>query len=214
MENALLIVTLVALSIIVILMVIVLYLGHQLLKAKMIESKKGEDAPQYKISEEILKRLSEIKGVPSIEEFQSIDRTSKKKNKLIQKSQTHLEEQFYCFHHPSEMTVGSCDICEHAFCAHCLKNHKSLHFCTEHLQLFLMSKWEIVTTVKTNPDEVKKGVELYDLKKSLWEKEKIPSFLETQYKIDVENDQIESFVALYARIEDLQNAKTQYQMLK
>lgn len=178
-------------------MVIILFLGYKLLRAKNHNEK--NDGPSYKIHEDALKRLEGL-PVPEI-------KNPKARVKLeMPETPVPIREEFYCLNHPEEMSSGVCDICEKAFCAHCLKNHKNLHFCPEHLQIFLTAKWDVVTTVKTNPEETTEGVRLYHVKHDLW-KDGIPSYLETQYKINIENDFIESFVALYARINDIEVAK-------
>lgn len=184
---------------VIVLMTIVIFLGYKLLSAK-IQNSKNDNQP-YKIHDEALKRLEGLEvGLP-------VKESKKEKNTRIALAPIPVKEEFYCKNHPEEMSAGVCDICESAFCAHCLKNHKNLHFCPEHLQLFLSSKWDVVTTVKTNPEQTTEGVHLYHVKQDLW-KEGIPSYLETQYKINIENDFIESFVALYTRLNDIETAKT------
>lgn len=184
---------------VILLMVLIVFLGYKLLRAKQ-HNEKNDNQP-FKIHDEALKRLE---GLPLTD-----TKLAKSTRLKIDPTLTPvaIKEEFYCLNHPEEMSSGVCDICEKAFCAHCLKNHKNLHFCPEHLQIFLSAKWDIVTTVKTNPDETTEGVRLYHIKHDLW-KDGIPSYLETQYKINIENDFIESFVALYARENDIETAKS------
>jgi hypothetical protein len=201
MEQSLFIITIISLVMVIVLMGTVLYLGYKLLKAKMANEDTKTQGTQYQIHDEVLKRLQEL----NLSQTSSIE----KKNFENDLSLKHIPatEQYFCDHHPQEMSVGTCDICEKAFCSHCLKNHKNLHFCPEHLQLFLMSQWSQVVSVKTSADEPKSGVYLYNLKQELW-KEEIPTYMETQYKINIDNDHIESFVALFSRDKDLSFIKT------
>lgn len=195
------IITIIALLMVVVLMGVVLYLGYNLLKAKMANEEK-KSGPQYEIHEEVIKRLQEL----NLPKSSSLEKKSPELSNLSQKHYP-ASEQYYCERHPSEASAGTCDICEKGFCGHCLKNHKNLHFCPEHLQTFLSNKWEQVLAVKTNPEETKAGVAIYNLKQDLW-KENVPTYMETQYKIDIDNDYIESFVALFAREKDLDLIKT------
>lgn len=200
MENSLFIIVIIALFMILVLMGIILYLGYNLLKAKIQNEKVDQpNNSQLQLHDEVIARLKELNLSP--EDFKK-DKTSQKKNKNL----LAITEEYYCSHHPSELSVGTCVICEKAFCSHCLKNHKTLHFCQEHLQIFLTNKWTQVASVKTNPEETKEGVALYKLKRDLWLNENIPSYLETQYKIDIDTDFIESFVALYVREKDAELA--------
>lgn len=182
---------------ILILMGIVLYLGYNLLKSKLENDRKNNSGPQYQLHDEVIARLKEVNINP--DELKKDSKSQKKNKNLLA-----INEEYYCSHHPSELSAGTCVVCENAFCSHCLKSHKSLHFCQEHLQLFLTNKWAQVASVKTNPEETEEGVYLYKLKRDLWLNEKVPSYMETQYKIDIDTDYIESFVALYVREKDLE----------
>lgn len=203
MDQSLFIITIIALSMVIILMGLVLYLGYSLLKQKMAAGEKKPNGHQYDLHEGVIQRLQEL------EQHQ--------KSVKSQKSSEHdhpsvpVSEQFFCTNHPQEMSSGTCIICEKAFCSHCLKTNKNLYFCTEHLQVFVSNKWAQVASVKTNPEETKPGVILYQLKHDLWVKEQIPTYMETQYKIDVDRDFIESFVALYSREKDLELIKSRLQ---
>lgn len=183
----------------------VLFLGYNLLRAKMLNEDKKNQVPQYEIHDEVIKRLQEMNL--------ATNKTTSEKKKIeidLNHSLHPVSEQYFCERHPDEMSVGTCDICENAFCVHCLKNHKNLNFCPDHLQLYLMSKWEQVVSVKTNAEETKAGVFLYNVKQELW-KEQVPTYMETQYKIDIDQDHIESFVALFARDKDLSLVKSKVQ---
>ena len=106
---------------------------------------------------------------------------------------------YFCKLHPGIKSTGLCAICEQPFCADCLKEHEKLFFCPEHYDLFLAHKWTDVLTIRTNPNEPYKTAFLYNFKKQLWEQDNIPTYIITHYKIDVEQDHIESYVKLFAR---------------
>ncbi|MBI2522232.1 MAG: hypothetical protein HYV97_17565 [Bdellovibrio sp.] len=110
----------------------------------------------------------------------------------------------YCSNHCDIPARGTCAICGELFCENCLKNYEVLHFCGEHYQLFLNHKWVEVETIKTSPNDPERGLALYSFKEKLWRESKIPSYIMTQYKIDIENDLIESHIKLYAKDSDRQ----------
>lgn len=105
----------------------------------------------------------------------------------------------FCKNHPTIPAVGMCNICEETFCSSCIKNHKSLQFCLPHLEIFLTSNWTEVASILTTPHEPEKGMFLYDFKRLQWKEKSTPTYIQTQYKINVENDQIESCVVLFAQ---------------
>ena len=113
-----------------------------------------------------------------------------------------LENQ--CHKHVDKLPDGQCAICNHFFCTDCLKQHENLSFCIEHYQIFLTNKWEVAHTIKTTPEQPGLGVNLFKEKKLLWQKHSIPSYTVTYYKINIENDAIESYVKLYGRAQDKQ----------
>ncbi len=106
-----------------------------------------------------------------------------------------------CSIHIEKKSAGLCSMCEGPFCEDCLKSHENLNFCSEHYRTFLENKWAELQTVKTNPDTPKEGIFLYQFKGELM-KEGVPAYIVTQYKINVQDDYIESYVTLYARTQD------------
>ncbi len=105
-------------------------------------------------------------------------------------------EKFYCHNHPDKNSIGSCLICEEVFCENCLIEHDGMFFCKEHFKIFANNEWEQISDVKTTPDTPMDSMYIWDFKRQLWNDEKIPSFVLTHYKINVENDFIESYVQL------------------
>lgn len=113
-----------------------------------------------------------------------------------------ISENNYCLHHADAPSVGSCLICEEIFCENCLVDHQSMHFCKDHFRLFSNYKWKQITDEKTTPDTPLHGTYIYNFKRDLWLKKNIPTFVMTHYKINIENDYIESFVQLNVREND------------
>lgn len=111
-------------------------------------------------------------------------------------------EKHYCSHHHDEASVGSCLICEDVFCEQCLVEHDSMHFCKEHFRIFANNKWTQITDVRTTPDTPEDGLYIYNFKRDLWANKQIPTFVMTHYKINIENDYIESFIQLNVREND------------
>lgn len=123
------------------------------------------------------------------------------KSKLMEEP---IVEKYYCIHHKEAPSVGSCLICEEVFCVDCLVDHESMHFCKEHFRTYANHKWKQITDVRTTPDTPEDGLYIYNFKRELWLNKNIPSFVMTHYKINIENDYIESFIQLNVREDDVE----------
>lgn len=118
------------------------------------------------------------------------------KAKIQKLSEETVVEKYYCENHPDVPSVGSCLICEDVFCEQCLIEHDSLYFCKEHFKTFANNKWKQITDVRTTPNTPEDGLYIYHFKRHIWHDKKIPSFVLTHYKINIEEDYIESFIQL------------------
>ncbi|HXH31732.1 MAG TPA: hypothetical protein VNJ01_13035 [Bacteriovoracaceae bacterium] len=102
-----------------------------------------------------------------------------------------------CPNHPDEPGEVSCAICEGLFCSVCIKQFKTLHFCREHLAVIMQNEWSEVLTLKTSTTDPEQGVFLYEAKKHFLETEDTATYIETHYKINVDQDYIETYLVLF-----------------
>jgi hypothetical protein len=116
--------------------------------------------------------------------------------KLKKLAEETVVEKYYCENHPDVPSAGGCLICEEVFCEQCLIEHDSLYFCKEHFKTFANNKWKQITDVKTTPNTPEDGLYIYHYKRHIWKDQNIPSFVLTHYKINIEEDFIESFIQL------------------
>jgi hypothetical protein len=114
----------------------------------------------------------------------------------------------FCPNHTEEPGEVMCAICDKLYCKACIKPFKTLHFCKEHLPLVMKHEWEEVLTLKTSTEDPEEGVRLYDQKKEMFEKDNIPTYIETHYKINVDQDYIETYLVLYGIKEDASKLKS------
>lgn len=122
---------------------------------------------------------------------------------------TASDSTIFCHHHEKTQSVGDCLICEHSFCKDCLKEIEGLHFCPEHISLYVNNKWASITNQKTTPKNPQDGIYIYDFKKKNWQENQIPSYILTHYKINIEGDYIESYIMLHVRECDQQTLSAQ-----
>lgn len=119
-----------------------------------------------------------------------------KSQRLKKMAEEVVVEKYFCGNHPDSPSVGTCLICEDVFCEKCLVEHDGLYFCKEHFKIFANNKWKQITDVKTTPDTPDDGLFIYHFKRQLWREKETPSFVLTHYKINIEEDYIESYIQL------------------
>jgi hypothetical protein len=123
----------------------------------------------------------------------------------------------FCPNHPSEPGEVTCSICDDLFCHSCIRPYKSMHLCKEHFPLMMRHNWSEVFTLKTSGHEAEEGVKLYELKKKILENQKLPSYIETHYKINVDQDIIETYLVMFCIEEqsiNFQRALEDFEALK
>lgn len=117
----------------------------------------------------------------------------------------------FCPNHSEEPGETMCSICDKIYCKACIKPFKSLYFCKEHLPLIMRYDWDEVLTIKTSTADPEQGVRLYDVKKEIFEEEDIPTYVETHYKINVDQDYIETYLVLYAQKDSIPMVREKFQ---
>lgn len=188
MENTALVLIIVTLFFLVIILGLLVLLLYKIFdkKSGLLNPKQEENLQEY--HPEILSRMKEAK-------FAKTERTG-----------------IFCLNHPQEPGEVMCAICDTLFCKACIKPFKTMHFCKQHLPLIMQNDWEEAFTLKTSTDDPEEGVRLYDLKKEIFVNDKIPSYVETHYKINVDQDYIETYLVLYGMKQDIEALKEKFQI--
>ena len=115
-----------------------------------------------------------------------------------------------CDLHPDERAVAICSVCKTALCETCVRQDDNINFCGTHFRTYISHEWVELTSVKTTANDPEKGIHVYHFQEELWNKEKLPTFIVTHYKIDVTDDQIESHVKLMVRKDDEEELKVKF----
>lgn len=115
-----------------------------------------------------------------------------------------------CDQHPDERAVAICSVCKTALCETCVRQDDNINFCGTHFRTYISNEWVELTSVTTTANEPEKGIHVYHFQEELWNKEKLPTFIVTHYKIDVTDDQIESHVKLMVRKDDEEELKAKF----
>lgn len=119
----------------------------------------------------------------------------------------------YCVDHSTEVSIGNCAISGNAYCKHCLKTFQNIKVGKKYLNMFLASDWLdfLVIPKRDIYDDV--DPRLLDLKRELWENEKMPIIVQNHYKINIDSDQIESYTVFKSRKEDVDSLKIRFKEL-
>ncbi len=140
------------------------------------------------------------------------------KNSRLQAIKEQAEEveknRAYCSLHSNEVAKGMCSICQEAFCENCLRDQEGMNFCSSHLGLFLAHQWVAVEEVKTTPETPETALPVYRFKRKIWSDKGVPAIISTHYKINLEGDDIESYVKLLVREEEAENLRNQFRQYK
>jgi len=119
----------------------------------------------------------------------------------------------YCVDHPEEFSSGKCAISGDSYCEHCLTKQGDIKIARKFLDLYLDNEW--VEVVMIGNDKENKDIKdrLYKIKKSLWDDESLPVIVQGHYKINVEADEIEEFIVVLTRVDDLEYVKKELEFL-
>lgn len=197
-ENIVIILLIALLSVVLILVGVILYLFKELIKERKSEN-------QQMVTGEREKSSGKETLTPTIDRL---------RDKISQNELGFDDEVTYCVNHPQDHGKGLCAICQDSLCEECLKEHDGLNFCGAHFRLYLGHDWVELETIKTTPETPESAFPIYDFKKDLWEKERLPAIISTHYKINIETDKIESFVRLLVRTQEEEALKERFQNYK
>ncbi len=186
MENTALILIAIALILLVIVIGLLSVLIYKLLKERPqapVETPKTEVKNEPEYHPVVVERLKEAKSFKP------------------------KRSELFCPNHSDEPGEVTCSICDRMYCKACIKPFKTMHFCKEHLPLIMKHEWDEILTIKTSTTDPEQGVRLYDIKKNIFEKEQIPTYIETHYKINVDHDFIETYLVLFGIKENVDELK-------
>lgn len=108
----------------------------------------------------------------------------------------------FCVDHDEEFAVGNCSIDGQAYCELCLTRIDDMKFARKNSDEYLNYKWASLTMFKTQKGQGDFEDRIKKAKSELWLKDKKPLIVRGHFKINVENDSIESFTTLMCREED------------
>lgn len=220
-----------ALLLVIILFVIGLlaFFGHRYLKLnkQLNELKKksdlssdinSENAEVYseKIDSELLQALrsnsiSPAKRSELISKLENYD-ISKLANLSVTKSAAESLASV-CIDHPDAPALKKCAISDQSYCDHCITRQLDVWIAKKYLDVLLDSDWEEIYMLPDTKGHHDVKARLQKVKSELWQHRGIPVLIQGHYKINVEDDKIESYTVIKARLEDLALLKKELSFL-
>ena len=187
------------------------YFGHRFLKLKEIErnSTKVLDTSNDRDVRLLMERnvdpelLNALRANDPRDKFTSIENHEKfDTNKLVNQS---LAQNLasVCVDHPDAPALKKCAITDQSYCEHCITRQLDVWVAKKYLDVLLDSEWEEMFMLPDTKGHHDVKTRLKKIKTELWETKGIPLLIQGHYKINVEDDKIESYTVIKARTEDL-----------
>ena len=189
MDSSINLIILLVLVILILVLLCLIFIFYKLLKSNQL---KNSDLPQ----------IQDPSSTPQ-PSFHPAIVERMKQMEVIKKSKSDL----FCPNHSEEPGETMCAICDKLYCKSCIKPFKTLHFCKEHLPLIMRHDWDEVLTIKTSTHDPELGVRLYDVKRELFQESELPTYIETHYKINIDQDFIETYLVVYAQKEQIEKTR-------
>lgn len=108
----------------------------------------------------------------------------------------------FCVDHDEEFSVGNCSIDGLSYCELCLTRIDDMKFARKNSDEYLNYKWTSLTMFRTKKGQNDFEDRIKKAKSELWLKDKKPLIVRGHFKLNVEDDSIESFTTLMCREED------------
>lgn len=193
MDNKLIIILVIVLIIAIFILIAVLaYFGHRFLKLRELEAVNKRVAVQKSIKKE--KKLAQPAVIHK--------KVSPEVLKSLRAKKETAQKSLYCVDHPDEFANGKCAISGESYCAHCLTKQGDVRISRKYLDLYLDNEWEEVKMIPNNEDNKDIKTRILKMKNEMWESESLPVIIQEHYKINVEQDEIEEYTVVLARVED------------
>lgn len=105
----------------------------------------------------------------------------------------------YCIDHPELLAKGICSLSDNPFCELCIAKENDIRIARKYLSILLDSDWDNIFFIPNEQVGADILNELYRIKHDIWSSLNIPIITQQQFKINIENDNIESFTLVMGR---------------
>lgn len=193
MENILFILVIILAVILIIMLGVMIYLISKYLKVKEVQSSTPD-----KLSKDLEARMPQ-----NVRE--QVNKARATKENMLGK---------FCVDHEDLEAKGRCSISDELYCELCITKENDVRIARKYLHLFLDSQWENTFILNNEDIGADKLNELMRVKREVWTGKSIPIITQKQFKINIENDQIETFTVVMSREQDSELVEKRLGFLK
>lgn len=190
-ENIIILLLIITIILVLIFIGVLTYLGLRFLKLQEQRKTIAKAFPaknQNEVSQELLKSLRA------------------NSNEVISNS--------ICIDHPEELSLGNCAISGEPYCKSCIIKHDETWVAKKHLDTLIQSEWVEVCNFEQADDKHDLTERVRNVKATLWQNKQIPLLIQGNFKINVHDDNIHSFLIIKARVEDMDIVKKELSFIK
>lgn len=130
------------------------------------------------------------------------------------KPEQQITKKTFCTNHMQTRSTSFCHICSNPFCPDCLREYSTLSFCLDHFKLLEKYRWIPIFSFEITSEQNENGLILQNFKEMIWKKENIPSYIVVEYRINFEQDLIESHMSYFTREQDQAILVKKYQSFR
>lgn len=119
-----------------------------------------------------------------------------------------------CSDHPDIPAYKQCALSGEYLCQNCITKQSDVWVGKKYMDLYLDTNWEellMISNTEDNKDSIQK---IMEKKRGLWEGESLPVIVQGHYKINVENDDIESYMVILVRPEDRERVQRELSIIQ
>lgn len=182
MEKALFIIVIILCVVLIILLGVVAYFLYRFLKSKESTLNSVQDQQEKSLEQRM---PEEVKA--KVAHAQSVTKS--------------LEGRF-CIDHPEMPAKGICSISGDQYCELCITKERDVRIARKYLHMFLDTDWKQSYFFNDAQMGEQKIEELMRVKSQLWRNKEVPVIAQKQFKINIENDDIETYTSVLTREED------------
>lgn len=140
-----------------------------------------------------------------------------KKNELSKSEESpskNIVKSPFCFDHPDLLADGTCSIDGECYCEQCLTKVDDIKIARKNIDAYANYEWCELGMFKNSKSDHDFKERIYKIKYELWQNRKIPFIIRGHFKINVENDAIETFTTLMCRKQDEKLMKKELSFIK
>jgi hypothetical protein len=197
MNNIFLVLLIVLIALLIVFIGLLAYFGNRFLKLK----------EQNKVVEKPVSLLHNYKDSVKAQPIPVVDPEVITSLRATPKKE--VAQSVYCIDHPEVFSQGRCAISYEPLCENCISKQEDILIGRKYLDLYLDNEWSELKMIREDK-EVRKTY--LAIKRKLWDDESLPVLVQGHFKINVEDDQVEQYIVISSREEDVDRVRKEFNL--